>query len=128
MNVTEVEIVLAGQQDDPRILGYCSVVFGDDFVLHELKIISGDYGPIVCMPSRKVTRRCFKCGRKNAVQNNYCGYCGCTLEVSNRPSRDNHADIFHPINNSAREKLSAAILNAYWRQQDLQMDHVGAVE
>ena len=67
MKVTEVRIKLTGETDD-RLLAFCSVTFDDCFVVRDLKIIEGNNGPFVAMPSRKLSSHCGKCGTKNHLR------------------------------------------------------------
>ena len=52
MEVTEVRIKLINNPED-RLRGFCSVTFDNCFVVRDLKIIEGNSGPFVAMPSRK---------------------------------------------------------------------------
>ena len=50
MEITEVRIAL---RDDDKLKAFASVTFDDCFVVRGLKIISGNGGMFVAMPSRK---------------------------------------------------------------------------
>lgn len=50
MKVTEVRITL---RDDGRLLAFANITLDDCFVVRGLKIIEGDEGTFVSMPSRK---------------------------------------------------------------------------
>ena len=95
-----------------------SIVLDGEFVVSELKIIQGDRGLFVSMPSRKRTDHCPSCGAKNPVDNWYCSECQVALdpERAGRNGRGRlnlYADLAHPINQSCRDKISRAVLDEY---------------
>lgn len=51
MNITEVKVFPA--KDNGRLKAYATVVFDNDFIVRDLKIIEGDKGLFVSMPSRR---------------------------------------------------------------------------
>ncbi len=51
MKVTEVKVYTA--KDGGRLKAYATVVFDNDFIVRDLKIIEGDKGLFVSMPSRR---------------------------------------------------------------------------
>jgi stage V sporulation protein G len=51
MTVTEVKVYLA--KDGGRLKAYATIVFDNDFIVRDLKIIEGDKGLFVSMPSRR---------------------------------------------------------------------------
>src|SRR6202011_542320 len=113
--ITEVRIKLM-EDNNERLLAFCSVTFDDAFVVRDLKIIEGSKGSFVAMPSRKLTDRCGQCGCKNHLRARYCNQCGHKLD-EDRAIRDAdgraklHADIAHPINSSCREVIQTAVLS-----------------
>ncbi len=52
MNITDVRIRKI--KDDGKMKAVVSVTFDDSFVVHDIKIIEGQNGLFVAMPSRKV--------------------------------------------------------------------------
>ncbi|MFO7768450.1 MAG: septation regulator SpoVG [bacterium] len=50
MQITEVRISL---RDEERLKAFANVTFDDEFVVRGLKVIEGDSGRFVSMPSRK---------------------------------------------------------------------------
>jgi stage V sporulation protein G len=120
--ITEVRIKLM-EDNNERLLAFCSVTFDDAFVIRDLKIIEGSKGSFVAMPSRKLTDRCPQCGCKNHLRARFCNQCGHKLD-ENRAIRDAdgraklHADIAHPINSACREVIQSAILNAYREERE----------
>jgi stage V sporulation protein G len=120
--ITEVRIKLM-EDNNERLLAFCSVTFDDMFVVRDLKIIEGAKGSFVAMPSRKLTDRCPQCGCKNHLRARYCNQCGHKLD-EDRATRDAdgraklHADIAHPINSGCREVIQTAILKAYHEERE----------
>lgn len=51
MTITEVKVFLA--KDGGRLKAYATVVFDNSFIIRDLKIIEGNKGLFVSMPSRK---------------------------------------------------------------------------
>jgi len=114
MEITEVRIKLMDSGED-RLRGFCSVTFDDAFVVRDLKIIEGNNGPFVAMPSRKLTFTCSKCHTKNHLRSNYCNNCGKRLP-SDQVSHDAggraklYADIAHPVNAQCREMIQNRVI------------------
>jgi stage V sporulation protein G len=117
LEITEVRIKLIGRRSD-KLRAFCSVTFDNAFVIRDLKIIEGQRGAFVAMPSRKVCERCPKCSCKNHLRAKFCNDCGTRLPEAAPPGEADarvklHADIAHPINASARESVQKRILEAY---------------
>jgi stage V sporulation protein G len=51
MNITEVNVNLRGEE---RLKAFVNITFEDVFVVRGLKVIMGNKGLFVCMPSRKL--------------------------------------------------------------------------
>ena len=116
-HVTEVRVKLT---DDPRnkLKAYCSVTIDDAFVVRDLKIIDGNKGPFVAMPSRKLADHCSKCHHKNHLRAAFCNQCGARLDPDRAPKDLRgrarlHADLAHPINSVTRIELHKAVVRAY---------------
>jgi stage V sporulation protein G len=122
VEITEVRIKLM-EDNNERLLAFCSITFDDAFVIRDLKIIEGAKGSFVAMPSRKLTDRCQQCGCKNHLRARYCNQCGHKLD-EDRATRDAdgraklHADIAHPINSACREVVQTAIIKAYTEERE----------
>lgn len=52
MQVTEVRIRKVNQ-DGSRMKAVCSVTFDDVFVVHDIKVVEGEKGLFIAMPSKK---------------------------------------------------------------------------
>ncbi|WP_437190744.1 septation protein SpoVG family protein [Planctomicrobium sp. SH527] len=117
MEISEVRIKLMNGGQD-RLLGFCSITIEQAFVIRDLKIIRGDKGPFVAMPSRKLTDRCPECSSKNALRSAFCSSCGKSLgrnrSVKFPDGRARlYADIAHPINCECRDLIQQQVLVAY---------------
>jgi len=117
VEITEVRIKLMEEGDD-RLQGFCSITLDGEFVVRDLKIISGQKGPFVAMPSRKLTEKCHRCFMKNEMRARFCSNCGAKTEFSSGTSGAGDgrsrlfADIAHPINSECRQKIQDAVLRA----------------
>ncbi|MDY3559863.1 SpoVG family protein [Gemmata sp. JC673] len=122
MVITEVRIKLC-EENNERLLAFCSVTFDNAFVVRDLKIIEGTKGIFVAMPSRKLTDRCGRCGGKNHLRSRFCNQCGTRLDdqramraIDGRAKL--HADIAHPIHSGAREMIQGAVVDAYAKEKE----------
>ena len=122
MVITEVRVKLC-EENNERLLAFCSVTLDNAFVIRDLKVIEGTRGMFVAMPSRKLTDRCTRCGCKNHLRARFCNQCGGRMDEG-RAMRDAdgraklHADIAHPIHASARELVQAAVVKTYFDEKD----------
>ncbi len=120
MEITEVRIFLR-ESGDKKLKAYATVTFDNCFVVREVKIIEGNKGLFVAMPSRRIREACPKCGKGNAVRSKFCSNCGASLPVPPpvrvtdpaKARQSEHRDIAHPINPEFREYLQTKILNTY---------------
>ena len=60
MNVTDAKVRVSNKKTEDRILGYADIILENSFVVHGLKIIDGENGLFVAMPSRRVKSGEFK--------------------------------------------------------------------
>ncbi|HSU69557.1 MAG TPA: SpoVG family protein [Tepidisphaeraceae bacterium] len=123
MNLTEVRINLCGGRGS-RLKAFCSLTFDDTFVIRDVKLIDGNEGPFLAMPSRKLSDHCPGCGEKNHLRARYCNHCGKRLNEERHLQFRNgngashsrlklHADIAHPINAECRQQIEEKVLKAY---------------
>jgi len=122
VNITEVRIKLMAESDD-RLRAFCSVTFDDNFVIRDLKIIDGNNGPFVAMPSRKLTTHCSKCRSKNHLRSRYCNQCGARMQrenvaVDHQGRAKLYADIAHPINPECREFIQNIVITAFEEEKE----------
>ncbi|NNJ26459.1 SpoVG family protein [Alienimonas chondri] len=126
MKITDVRVKLAPGADAAggeagRLLAFCSITLDGCFVVRDLKLIRGEQGAFVAMPSRKITARCDECGGKNPLRANYCGDCGAAQNDPESTSGGDgrqklYADIAHPINAGCRTELESSVVAA-WEQE-----------
>ena len=57
MEITEININL---RDEDKLKAFVNITFEDVFVVRGLKVIQGNKGLFVCMPSRKLTDGTYK--------------------------------------------------------------------
>lgn len=122
MDITDVRIELVEQH--PRLRGFVSIVLDNCFLVRDIRIIEGPNGLILAMPSRHVMRHCPKCNTKNALNSQYCNYCGDRLVI--RPlelTERAFADVAHPVTTACRQQIERAVLAAY-RQQLRSETHI----
>ncbi|MCA9048838.1 MAG: SpoVG family protein [Planctomycetaceae bacterium] len=113
MEVTEVRIKLMGENRD-RLQAFCSITFDGEFVIRDVKVIDGQRGLFIAMPSRKIMARCPNCEYKHEVRARFCSSCGARLPADRSDDSGGrmYADIAHPINADCREKIHAAVMKA----------------
>lgn len=121
MKLSEVRINLSPDSRS-RLKAYCSLTFDNTFVVRDVKLIEGNDGLFLAMPSRKLADHCPRCREKNHLRARYCNNCGARLD-ENRHLRHRdgngrqrlklHADIAHPINALCREQIEHQVLAAY---------------
>ena len=58
MDITDVRIRKVN--DEGKMKAIVSITFDDEFVVHDIKIIEGQNGPFIAMPSRKMSEGDFR--------------------------------------------------------------------
>jgi stage V sporulation protein G len=118
MHLSEIRISLCGPGPG-RLKAFCSLTFDNTFVIRDVKLIEGNDGIFLAMPSRKLCDRCRRCGEKNHLRARFCNHCGGRLDENRAFRHTNggrfklHADIAHPINAESRLHLEQQVLAAY---------------
>ena len=116
MEITEVRVFLK-DGSDKKLKAYATITFDNAFVVRDIKVIDGNKGLFIAMPSRKLRERCHKCGHMNAVKSKFCNQCGGGLEhklvVNEQERQSEHRDIAHPITLDCREYIQKKILEVY---------------
>ena len=121
VEITEIRIKLL-EKSQSRLRAFCSVIFDACFVVRDVKIIKGDNGPFVAMPSKKMTANCVKCGSKNFVCARFCSYCGVrnpTTDINVRKPFKQYSDIAHPVNPAFRNMIQERIILEYTKERRL---------
>ncbi len=118
MEITEVRI-FPRESKDKKLKAYATVTFDNSFVVRDIKIIKGNKGFFVAMPSRRLKESCPKCGHRNVARSKYCNQCGSSLPTSEMSPQDKetrqgeYRDIAHPINSQFRDYLQKVIMEKY---------------
>ncbi|MBZ4683817.1 MAG: stage sporulation protein [Fusobacteriaceae bacterium] len=60
MNITDVRVRVVKGENEAKLKAYADITFDDCFVIHGLKIIDGQKGMFVAMPSRRMPSGEFK--------------------------------------------------------------------
>lgn len=95
MKITEVRI-FPRRDGDKKLKAFVTMTLDDCFVIRDVKVIEGNKGLFVAMPSRKVEKR----GDSEPAE----------------VSRVDHRDIAHPITTDCREYIQRTVLDAYYAQ------------
>ncbi|HEX4796810.1 MAG TPA: SpoVG family protein [Humisphaera sp.] len=124
MQLTEVRINLCSQRGS-RLKAFCSLTFDDTFVVRDVKLIDGNDGLFLAMPSRKLADHCPNCNDKNHLRARYCNNCGRRLNEERYQQYRNgnghqrvklHADIAHPISAGCRSEIEQRVLQEFARE------------
>ncbi|MFH1645091.1 MAG: septation protein SpoVG family protein [Candidatus Omnitrophota bacterium] len=123
MEITEVRIFVR-ESEDKKLRAFATLTFDNSFVVRNVKIIEGNKGLFVAMPSRKMKESCPKCHFKNAIRSKYCNQCGTSLPMATREveqdengRQSEHRDIAHPITADCREMIQQKVLEAYEKER-----------
>ena len=127
MEITEVKIFLK-ESEDKKLKAFATMTFDDAFVVRNVKVINGNKGLFVAMPSRKMRQSCPKCGFKNAIRSRFCNQCGAAMELPPPPPvegeggegsirQSEHRDIAHPINSEFRDYIQRKVVEAYEKEE-----------
>lgn len=113
MEITDVEISV-DRNKDSHVLAYCTLNIENMFVIRDIKILMGEAGPFVAMPSRKHKQPCWHCKEKVECTAKFCTCCGAPgpHRLNKDPEKFYH-DVAHPITNECREQMERTILGAY---------------
>ncbi len=123
MQLTEVRVKLCEGQAG-RLKAFCSLTFDHAFVIRDVKLIDGNDGLFLAMPSRKLCDHCPQCAEKNHLRAKFCNNCGERLDENRHQRYQNgngsrlklHADIAHPINVGTRMEIETRVVSAYWNE------------
>ncbi len=120
MEITEVRVSLREGQNR-KLKAYATITLDNAFVVRNVKVIEGNKGLFVAMPSRKIREACPKCNFKNARRSKFCNQCGSSLpQIERKPQapgtgeqQSDHRDIAHPITLECREYIQKKVLEVY---------------
>lgn len=89
LNITDIRVRRFKEQDNDnksKIVGTAAITIDDAFIVHDIKIIDGDKGLFISMPSRK---------------------------IKDKDGNEKYVDVAHPLNAAVREQLTKSILDTY---------------
>lgn len=118
MEITEVKLVLK-EGPDKKLKAYATLTFDNCFVVRNIKVIKGNKGLFVAMPSRKIREACPKCNYKNPIRSKFCNQCGSSIPMpamkheTEEARQSEHRDIAHPITLECREYIQRKVLDTY---------------
>src|SRR4051794_15319281 len=128
MRLTDIRIKLCeSQNQNNRLKAFCALTFDNTFVIRDVKLIEGNDGLFLAMPSRKLADHCPHCSEKNHLRARYCNNCGHRLnEDRSQQYRGGngsqrvklHADIAHPINAGCRAEIERRVLREFEREME----------
>ncbi len=133
MQITEVRVKLVSSPRD-KLRAFCSITIDDLFVVRDLKVIEGQSGAFVAMPSRKRTVRCDGCRAKNPQLARFCNECGRHMSggAATRGAGDGgrdsggrgslHTDVAHPINAECRALIQGRVLEVFYAELERSKD------
>jgi len=133
MKITEVRI-FPKEGLDKKLRAFATLTFDNCFVVRDIKIIEGNKGYFVAMPSRRIKEPCPRCGHRNILRSHYCNQCGVALptmaaELDREGNQDlrqaEHKDVAHPITAEFREYIQSAVLEAYHKEKEKLQEYQG---
>lgn len=87
LNITDIRVRRFKEQDNKsKIVGTATITIDDAFVVHDIKIIDGEKGLFISMPSRK---------------------------IKDKDGNEKYVDVAHPLNADVREQVTKSILDTY---------------
>lgn len=125
MRLTDIRIKLCeSQNQNNRLKAFCALTFDNTFVIRDVKLIDGNDGLFLAMPSRKLADHCPRCSEKNHLRARFCNHCGTALDENRVQKYQNgnhnghtrlklHADIAHPINAQCRRDIEQDVVLAF---------------
>ncbi len=119
MDLSDIRISLC--KGGGRLKAFCCLTFDHTFVVRDVKLIDGNDGLFLAMPSRKLADHCPHCGEKNHLRAHFCNECGARLKqdrfTAGHPGRVKlYADVAHPISVQARRELEQHVMRAYTQE------------
>ena len=95
MQITDVRVRKVTKEG--KMKAVVSITIDNEFVVHDIKVIDGEKGLFIAMPSRK------------AADGEYRDI----AHPSRKTSTGGYRDIAHPINSNTRERIQREILEKY---------------
>ncbi len=122
MKITEVRI-FPKEGQDKKLKAYATLTFDHCFVVRNIKVIQGNTGLFIAMPSRKMRHVCLKCRFKHEAGAKFCSQCGTVLAPKpaadvHEEVRNEHRDIAHPVTQEFRDYLQSETLKVYQEEAE----------
>jgi stage V sporulation protein G len=115
MKITYIKI--KKHEGESRLKGIASITFDNCFVVHNIKIIEGDRGIFIAMPSQKNPKVAFSRSNSETNQENSKeNYSDNTNSIKNFPRK--YLDIAHPINSDTRKMIEEEITKTFHQMID----------
>ena len=113
MEITDVRVRLASRKRD-KVKAFASVTFDSCFVVRNIRLIEGNNGLFLAMPSEEARKSCPQCTSRIPVSSRFCPRCGAHLgdNITTIPKQSSR-DLAHPINQETREYITSKVIDAY---------------
>lgn len=113
MIITRVQISLPSsecKEKHPCLLAFVELCFDNALVIHDIKLIDGEFSPFLAFPSRERHTFCKHCNRKTSVKFTECKYCRKPIEWGDLPK---FMDIVHPVSSTFRSYIQQEVIKEY---------------
>ena len=104
MNITDVRVRKVAKEG--KMKAVVSITIDDEFVVHDIKVIEGEKGLFIAMPSK-----------------------GLFIAMPSRKATDGeYRDIAHPINSATRDRIQTIILDKFQEVMDAEPEDAAEAE
>lgn len=115
MNITDIRFTLE-QNERASVKAYVTLVVDGWLVIKDVRLIQCNGRMVVAMPNKELRSRA-SCGHLNPRTASYCSTCGQPIAKQARKEAT-YADVAHPVNGTARQRMEKQLLEAYFIQQN----------
>jgi len=117
MEVTKVSVTKVSLDKRTRFRGFATVELDGSVVITNIRIIDGEDGKFLAMPSVERKRACKSCGAKFSRSDRFCPRCGteAVIDLANLK----HKSVVKIINPQLLEKITEAVIKEYERVSKL---------
>ncbi|NOZ64839.1 MAG: hypothetical protein GXO71_07980 [Caldiserica bacterium] len=114
MEITDVRVRLASRKRD-KVKAFASVTFDSCFVVRNIRLIEGNNGLFLAMPSEEARKSCPQCTSRIPWSSRFCPRCGAHLgdNAVVTSAKQGSRDLAHPINQETREYITSKVIEAY---------------
>jgi len=117
MEVTKVGVTKVSLDKRTRFRGFATVELDNSVVIANIRIIDGEKGKFLAMPSVERKRVCKSCGAKFSRSDRYCPKCG--VEAVINLAELKHKSVVKIIDPKLLEKITEAVIKEYERVSKL---------